>query len=466
MENTEKKRNSFTGSIGFVLAAAGSAVGLGNLWRFPYLAAKNGGGVFLLVYVVLALTFGFALMTTEIAIGRKTKLSPIKAYSAINKKFGFLGYIASFVPVIIFPYYCVIGGWVMKYMTDFTIGRGMETVKDGYFSGFITSNFATIFWCAIFMGISALIVFIGVDKGIERFSKILMPALLLLIIGIAIFTFTIKGPSGTTALEGLKIYFVPNFDGMTVKKFLGILIDASSQIFYSMSIAMGIMITYGSYTNKETNLVKSVNQIELCDTGVALIAGMIMVPVVFAFQGAEGLEKSGPSLLFISLPKVFEAMGFVGNFVGVAFFMLVVFAALTSSVSLFEAIVSVAMDKFSWSRKKSCVVALIISAVIALITCLGYNVLPFEFKLPSSDEPGTLLDFFDYVSNNIIMPIVAFLTCILIGWIAKPKSVIDEIKLNGEKFGREKLFIIMLKFVAPIFLVLIFASPLISPLIK
>ncbi len=460
MENTKKKRNTFTGSIGFVLAAAGSAVGLGNLWRFPYLAAKHGGGLFLLTYVVLALTFGFALMTTEIAIGRKTRLSPIKAYSAINQKFGFLGYIASFVPIIIFPYYCVIGGWVMKYMTDFTVGKGLETVKDGYFTGFITSNFAPIFWCAIFMGISALIVFIGVDKGIEKFSKILMPTLLVLIIGIAIFTLTIKGPNGS-ALEGLKIYFVPDFSGLTVKKLLNVLVDAASQIFYSMSIAMGIMITYGSYTNRETNLSKSVNQIELCDTGVAILAGMIMVPVVFAFQGYEGLEASGPSLLFVSLPKVFEAMGFIGNFVGVAFFILVVFAAITSSVSLFEAIVSVAMDKFSWSRKKSCITVLIISAVLALLVCLGYNVLYFELTLPNGSV-GQLLDVFDYVSNNLIMPVVALLTCVLVGWIVKPKTVTDEIKINGEKFGREKLYNVMIKFIAPIFLILIFVSPFIK----
>lgn len=458
MEKTQTKRNSFTGSIGFVLAAAGSAVGLGNLWRFPYLAAKNGGGVFILVYIVMALTFGFALMTTEIAIGRKTRLSPIKAYSALDKRFGFLGYIASFVPMLIFPYYCVIGGWVTKYMADFMIGNGMETVKDGYFTSFISSYASPIVWCAVFMGISAVIVFMGVDKGIEKFSKILMPALLVLIVGIAIFTLTIKGPNGS-ALQGLKIYFVPDFEGMTVKRFFNIMIDAASQIFYSMSIAMGIMITYGSYTSKETNLVKAVNQIEICDTGVALVAGMIMIPVVYAFQGYDGLTASGPSLLFVSIPKVFEAMGFVGNFIGVAFFLLVIFAALTSSVSIFEAIVSVAMDKFSWSRKKSCIVFLIISAAIALLICLGYNVMYFELTLPNG-AVGSLLDVFDYVSNNVIMPIVAFLTCVLIGWIVKPKTVIDEIKLNGEKFGREKLFVVMIKFIAPVFLILIFASPI------
>lgn len=456
----EKKRGSFTGSIGFVLAAAGSAVGLGNLWRFPYLAAKNGGGVFLMVYIIMALTFGFALMVTEIAIGRKTKLSPIKAYSVLNKKFGFLGYLSSIVPFIIFPYYCVIGGWVTKYMTDFIIGRGMETVADGYFAGFITSQWSPIFWCAVFMALSAFAVYKGVDKGIEKVSKVLMPALFVIIIGIAIFVLTIKGPVAST-IEGLKIYFVPNFEGMTVRKLFNIMLDATGQIFYSMSLSMGIMITYGSYTKKETNLVKSVNQIEICDTAVALIAGMIMVPVVYAFQGYEGLQASGPSLLFVSLPKVFQTMGIAGHVVGAAFFILVLFAALTSSISLLEAITSVVMDKFSWERKKSCTVVMVLSAIVALVTCLGYNLWYFEYKLPNGSV-GQILDILDYASNNVLMPIVALATCILVGWVAKPKSVIDEVKINGEKFGRERLYKFMIKYLCPIFLILIFASSFIK----
>ena len=304
----DNKRGSFTGRLGFVLAAAGSAVGLGNLWRFPYLAAKNGGGVFLLVYIVLALTFGFALMTTEIAIGRKTRRSPIKAYGEIHKNFGFLGYLASIVPFIIFPYYCVIGGWVTKYTVDYLDGRGFALVSDSYFGNFITAPWSPIFWCAIFMAICAIVVFAGVDKGIEKFSKILMPILFVLIIGIAIFALTIKGEYGT-AVDGLKIYLIPDFTGMTIGKFFMVVVDAMGQIFYSMSLAMGIMITYGSYMRKEDNMGKAVNQIEICDTLVAFLAGMIMIPVVYAFQGAEGLTKSGPSLLFISLPKVFAEMG-------------------------------------------------------------------------------------------------------------------------------------------------------------
>ena len=452
----EKKRGSFTGGIGFVLAAAGSAVGLGNLWRFPYLAAKNGGGIFLLVYLILALTFGFALMTSEIAIGRKTKLSPIKAYSKLNNKFGFLGVLSSIVPFLIFPYYCVIGGWVTKYTTDYLIGQGMQTVADGYFTGFITSQWAPIIWMVIFMAATALIVLAGVDKGIEKFSKILMPILCVLIIGIAVFTLTIEGEYGS-ALDGLKIYLVPDFSGMTIGKFFKVLLDAMSQMFYSMSLAMGIMITYGSYSRDDTNLVKSVNEIEIFDTVIAFLAGMIMIPVVYAFQGAAGLEKSGPSLLFVSLPKVFEQMGFAGHFIGAAFFILVVFAAITSSITILEAINSVVMDKFGWSRKKSCGWILLITGIIALVVCLGYNIWYFEYTLPNG-AVGQILDILDYVTNNILMPIVAFVTCILIGWVVKPKTVTDEVKKNGEKFSREMLYNVMVKFVAPVCLVLIFLS--------
>ncbi len=452
----DNNRGSFTGRIGFVLAAAGSAVGLGNLWRFPFLAAKHGGGLFLLVYLVLVLTFGFALMTTEIAIGRKTKSSPIKAYSALDKKFGFLGYIASIVPFIIFPYYCVIGGWVTKYTGDYLIGNGMDTVADGYFTGFITSQWSPILWCAIFMAICAVVVYGGVEKGIEKFSKVLMPILFVLIVGIAIFGLTIKGDYGT-AMDGLKIYLVPNFEGMTIGKFFMVVVDAMGQIFYSMSLAMGIMITYGSYMRREDNMVKAVNQIEFCDTFVAFLAGMIMIPVVFAFQGAEGLTKSGPSLLFVSLPKVFAEMGWIGDVVGAAFFVLVVFAALTSAVSLLEAITSVVMDKFGWERKQSCTIVLVLSAILALVTCLGYNKWYFELKLPNGTV-GQVLDVLDYVSNYVLMPIVALVTCILVGWIVKPKDVIDEVKVNGEKFGREGLYKVMVKFAAPVCLIIIFIS--------
>jgi len=454
----QKKRGSFSGRIGFVLAAAGSAVGLGNLWRFPYLAAKDGGGVFLLVYIIMALTFGFALMATEIAMGRKTKSSPITAYGKISKKFAFLGPITAIVPTIIFPYYCVIGGWVTKYSVDYLIGAGMKTVADGFFVNFI-SSFSPILWCATFLGISAVVVFFGVEKGIEKFSKVLMPALAVIVIGIAIFSLTLKDPeSGRNAIDGLKIYVIPDFTGMTVGRFFRIALDAVGQIFFSMSLAMGIMVTYGSYVKDDSDLVKSVNQIEIFDTAVALLAGLIMIPTVFTFQGAAGLEKAGPSLLFISLPQVFQQMGFVGHIIGALFFILVLFAALTSSVSLLEAIVSMVMDKWDISRKKATTLSVVVTSAIALVVCLGYNVLSFGITLPNGATDQNLLDVMDYAINSVVMPIVALLTCLMVGWACKTTVITDEIKKNGEKFSREGLYNVMIKFIAPVCLVLILIS--------
>ncbi len=449
------KRGNFTGSIGFVLAAAGSAVGLGNIWRFPYLAAKDGGGVFLLCYLILVLTFGFTLLTTEIAIGRKTGQSPLTAYRALNRNWGWLGIIACLVPVIILPYYCTIGGWVLKYLATYLTGGAGAAMADGYFTGFITSTWSPILWFLIFLGATMLIVYKGVDTGIERFSKVLMPILLVLILAIAVFSLTLthtdEAGNTRTGLQGFLVYVVPDFSGMTVKKFLMILMDAMGQLFYSISVAMGIMVTYGSYVKKETNLGKSVNQIEIFDTVVAFLAGLMIVPAVFTFMGTEGMN-SGPSLMFVSLPKVFGAMGAVGVVVGAAFFLMVAFAALTSSVSIMEAIVSSMMDKFRTTRKKAILGVTAVAMVAGIIVCLGYNLFYFELMLPNSTTPGQILDVLDYISNYILMPIVAISTCILIGWVVKPKTVIDEVTLGGCRFGRKSLYVVMVKVITPLML--------------
>ena len=458
METQTKQRNSFTGSIGFVLAAAGSAVGLGNIWRFPYLAAKDGGGLFLVVYLALALTFGFALLITEVAIGRKTQESPLTAYSKINKKWGFLGIFSFVVPFIIYPYYCVIGGWVMKYMFCYLAFQGQVAVADGFFTGFITAQWQPIFFTVIFALLCFVIVYKGVEQGIEKYSKILMPILVVIVIFIAIYALFIKFTDPATGvtrtgLQGAAVYFVPDFKGLTVKKFLTVCLDAMGQLFYSLSIAMGIMVAYGSYMKKDVNLGKSVNQIEIFDTGIAMLAGLMIIPAVFAFSGKEGMS-AGPGLMFITLPKVFASLGKFGEFLGLIFFVMVLFAALTSAVSILEAITSSMMDKFKWSRKKSTLIMAASTFVVSIIVCLGYNVFYFDLTLPNG-AVGQVLDILDYASNNILMPLVGILTCILIGWVAKPKTTIDEITLNGEKFGRKGLYVVMLKFVAPILLVVI-----------
>ena len=458
MENEIKPRNSFTGSIGFVLAAAGSAVGLGNIWRFPYLAAKDGGGLFLVVYLVLALTFGFTLLITEISIGRKTQESPLTAYKVINKNWGFLGVFSFVVPFIIYPYYCVIGGWVIKYMATYLAFQGQAAVQDGFFTGFITAQWQPIFFTVLFALLCFVIVYKGVEQGIEKYSKVLMPILVIIVLFISIYALFIKYTDPETGitrtgLQGAAIYFIPDFKGLTIKKFLTVCLDAMGQLFYSLSIAMGIMIAYGSYMKKDVNLGKSVNQIEIFDTGIAMLAGLMIIPAVFAFSGREGMS-AGPGLMFVTLPKVFASLGKFGEFLGLIFFVMVLFAALTSAVSLLEAITSSMMDKFKWERKKATLVMAGAAAVVSLLVCLGYNVLYFDLLFPTGST-GQILDILDYASNNVLMPIVGILTCILIGWVAKPQTVIDEVTLNGEKFGRKTLYIIMLKFVAPILLFVI-----------
>lgn len=451
----EQKRNSFSSSLGFVLAAAGSAVGLGNIWRFPYLAAKDGGGIFLVVYIVLALTFGFTLIVSEIAIGRKTKQSCLTAYGVLHKPSKWIGLFASLVPFLILPYYAIIGGWVLKYAVAFLTGGGADAAQDGYFTGFITDTVPPIVFDIIFLGATAFIIYLGVNKGIEAISKVLMPLLLLVVIGIAIFSLTIKGEDGRTGLEGLKVLVVPDITGMSAKQLFIVVLDAMGQLFYSISVAMGIMVTYGSYFRDEDNLLKSVNQIEFFDTIVAFLAGVMIIPPVYAFMGTETMKNTaGPSLMFVALPKVFAQMGKIGNIVGAVFFIMVLFAALTSCMSILEAVVASLIDRFGWSRRKATIIESIVALVISIVICLGYNALYFEVRLPNTAPNGSaqLLDIFDYLSNNIFMPVVAIGTCILIGWLVKPSTVIDEATKNGEKFGRKGLYIVMVKFVAPVLL--------------
>ena len=437
-----------------MLAAAGSAVGLGNIWRFPYLAAKDGGGLFLVVYLILALTFGFALLTTEVAIGRKAKQSPLTAYNELKTGWKFLGILGCLVPVIIMPYYCAIGGWVLKYLTVYLTGQGTAAAEDTYFTGFITQEAQPIVFMVIFLVACAFVIYRGVNKGIESMSKIIMPALVILVIIISVFSLTLKHSDGDTVrtgLQGLKVYVVPSLEGITFSSFLSVVVDAMGQLFFSLSVAMGIMIAYGSYVSDDANLVTSINQIEIFDTAIAFLAGVMIIPAVYTFMGTEGMAASGPSLMFVSLPKVFASMGAIGNLVGVLFFAMVLFAALTSGVSIMEAVVSSIMDQFHVSRTKATIIEGIIALVAGVFVCLGYNQLYFEFKLPNG-ATAQILDIMDYISNNLLMPIVAIATCILVGWIIKPKTVIEEAEKNGEKFGRRTLFIVMIKYIAPVML--------------
>ena len=417
---TQNEKAGFGSKLGFILAAAGSAVGLGNIWRFPYLAAKYGGGMFLLVYLIFAVTFGFALMTTEIAIGRRTGKSVIQAYSDMNRHFKPLGWLAGAIPVIILPYYCVIGGWVLRYLTTFVSGAGKSAAGDGsYFTNFISHAGTPMLFFGIFIALTAVVVMLGVQKGIEKVSKFMMPLLLVLIVGISIYTLTLPG-----AIDGLIYYIKPDFSEFSIKT----VIAAVGQLFYSMSLAMGIMITYGSYMRKEDSIESSVRQIEVFDTAVAFLAGLIIVPAVFVFSGGDkSALNAGPSLMFITLPNVFHDM-VGGQIVGIVFFLLVALAAMTSSISLMETVVSIVEERFHWKRTPSCLIVTGVSFLIGLLSVFGYSIWS-DFTIFHMQ----MLDFFDYISNNIMMPIVALMTCILVGFGVKTTYVENEIEKN-ERF--------------------------------
>jgi len=382
----------------------------------------------------------------------------IGAYTAIDKRFSPLGWLASLVPFIITPYYCVIGGWVLKYLAAFVSGAGLAAAGDKYFGAFITSTLEPIFWFAVFMAAVVFVIFLGVEKGIEQYSKILMPIFFILIIGVSLYSLTLSHTDANgvtrTGLEGFLVYTVPNLEGVTFSKFLNVLMDAMGQLFYSISVAMGIMIAYGSYAKKDVDLSKSINHIEIFDTLAAFLAGVMIIPAVYTFMGKEGMS-AGPALMFISLPKVFAAMGGAGTVVGIVFFVMVTFAALTSAMSVQEAIVASFMDRFNWSRSKATLLIGLYALVGGIVVCLGYNVAYFELPLPNG-AVAQILDLMDYISNIVLMPLVAIGECLLIGWVVGPDWIIEEIEQGKYTFGRKGMYKIMVKYITPVLLFILF----------
>ena len=440
------KRGNFTGSIGFVLAAAGSAVGLGNIWRFPYLAAKYGGGIFLLIYILLALTFGYTMIVAETAIGRMTKKSPVGAFSSFGKSkwLSAGGWINAIIPVLIVPYYSVIGGWVIKYLVEYVKGNGQKLAADGYFSDFISNGTSTEICFAVFALFTLAIIYAGVRNGIERVSKFMMPILIVLSVIIAVYSVTRPG-----ALEGVKYFLVPNvknFSWMTV-------VAAMGQMFYSLSIAMGILVTFGSYMKKDVSIEGSTQNVEIFDTAIAMMAGLMIIPAVFAFSGGEpDTLQAGPALMFITIPKVFASMGF-GTLVGILFFVLVLCAALTSSIALTESAVSTFQDELKWGRKKATVFIGVIMVVLGSLSSLGYGPLACVKIIGMQ-----FLDFFDFLTNSVMMPIAAIATCILISRVVGIKKIEDEVLQEGGTFRRKRIFNFMIRYLCPIFAAIILFS--------
>lgn len=449
MAATEKHaRSAWSGKWAFILAAAASAVGLGNMWRFPYLAAKYGGGTFLFTYLVLVFTFGVSLLLLETALGRKTGLSAIGAFKSFGKKYAFIGILTSAIPFIIVPYYCIIGGWVTKYTASYlTTGPAALADGGGFFTSFISSSTESYLWMLIFMAVVFIIVALGVKGGIEKANLFMMPALIVMAVAIAIYTITMPG-----ALDGVLYYITPDFSKFSPELVIG----ALGQMFYSLSLAMGIMITYGSYLNKKESLTQSVVRIGGFDLGVSFLAGLMIVPAAFVAMGSGEAVASGagPSLMFITLPGVFNDMGGAATIVGFLFFLLVLFAALTSAISLTETCVSIIADGAGWSRKRSLVTVMIFIVAIGMFINAGYNALSFIEPLGAG---SSLLDFFDFISNSVMMPIAALLTCVFVGWIIKPKVIADEIK-QSSPFKLEKAWTVMIKYVAPVLVTVILVA--------
>ena len=444
--NQHKKRSSFSGKIGFVLSAAGASVGLGNIWRFPYLAAKYGGGIFLIVYIFLAMTFGYTMIIAETALGRMTKKSPVGAYDSFGKSkwLSLGGWINAIIPILIVPYYSVIGGWVIKYLAEYLGGQTQLIAQDGYFGAFISNGLSPEICFIVFSVIVIAIIYAGVQNGIERVSKFMMPILVVLSVIIAVYSVTRPG-----AIEGVKYFLVPNaknFSWMTV-------VTAMGQMFYSLSIAMGILVTFGSYMRKETEIEAATEQVEIFDTAIAIMAGLMIIPAVFAFSGGDAATlQAGPSLMFITIPKVFASMGF-GTLTGVMFFVLVLFAALTSSIALTESAVSTFEDEFKWSRKKSTTIIGLIIVSLGSLSALGYGPLA-EVTIIGMQ----FLDFFDFLTNTVMMPIAAIATCLLVSRVIGVEKIEAEVTADGAPFKRKKIFAFMIRFLCPVFAAIILIS--------
>ena len=446
MDSQHPKRSAFSGRIGFVLSAAGASVGLGNIWRFPYLAAKYGGGIFLLIYIILAFTFGYTMIIAETALGRMTKKSPVGAYASFGKGKGlsFGGWINAVIPILIVPYYSVIGGWVIRYLASYISGHGKELASDGYFFIFIANGASAEICFAIFTILTLAIIFAGVRNGVERVSKVMMPILVVLSVIIAVYSVTRPG-----ALAGVKYFLVPNvsnFSWMTV-------VTAMGQMFYSLSIAMGILITFGSYMKKDVSIEDSTKNVELFDTAIAIMAGLMIIPAVFSFSsGDPNTLQAGPALMFITIPKVFDSMG-LGTVVGILFFTLVLFAALTSSIALTESAVSTFEDELGWERHRSTFLIGGIMLVLGSLSALGYG------PLSSITIFGMqFLDFFDFLTNSVMMPIAAIATCLLVARVVGVKKIEEEVTLDGNPFRRKAIFNFMIQYLCPIFAAIILVS--------
>lgn len=429
------ERNGFSGKTGFILAAAGASVGLGNLWRFPYLAAQYGGGLFVCIYILLVITVGSVLLTTEITLGRHTQCDVLDCYRTLDKRFTFIGVMGLIVPLLVACSYSVVGGWIIKYLLMYAAGLGKSLSDGAYFSAYTARSAEPLIYHAVFVLLAFLILLSGVKNGIEKSNKILMPLLLLLSVLISVRVLLLPG-----GMDGVKFYLVPDFSHFSLKTLLA----AIGQMFYSLSIAMGVMITYGSYLNRSVEIPQSVKMTEIFDTVIALLGGLMIVPAVYSFSGGNrDAISAGPGLLFETLPKIFHQMSF-GDIFGALFFLLILFAALTSMISLMEVLVAFFIDKLGLKRTASAVLTSFIVFAAGIPCSLGFGL----WKNVTIFGMG-IFDFVDYAANSFLMPLIAVATCIFVGYFLGTNVIFREAELSAP-FRHKKFYSVMIRYIVPV----------------
>ncbi len=445
MDHKDNQRASWGSSFGFIMAAAGSAVGLGNLWKFPYLAGQHGGGIFVFTYLLIIVLIGFTMMLGEMVIGRRTKLDAFSSFNKLRPGWGWIGGVGIAASFLILSFYSVVGGWVLKYIVASAIGS-IPADSGGYFGAFISAPVEPLVYHAIFMIATVLIVVRGISGGIEKASKFLMPALIVLLILVVLRSVTLPG-----AGEGLRYYLFPDFSKFSI----GVVVAAIGQVFFSLSLGMGIILTYGSYLSKEENLEKDAIIIPSIDTLVALLAGFAILPAVFAF----GLEPGqGPGLLFGTLPQVFASMP-LGTLFAVMFFVLVLFAALTSSISLLETSVTFAIDRLNWSRSKAVAILSTLMFIIGIFASLSMGLLD-GIVVPIINM--NIFDALDWITSYVMLPIGGIMTSLFIGWIWNIDEAVEEVKIGSDQFKLEGLWRFLIRYFAPISISVVMISNLIS----
>lgn len=446
--NNGQKRSAWSSKFGFLMAAVGSAVGLGNIWRFPYIAGQYGGAIFLIIYIIVVAVLGFSMLTLELVIGRNRNANVLDAFEmGKKKKITPIGWLCIFTPFLIVSYYNVIGGWIVKYLVGYIGGGGFVNDTGDYsavFGNFISDPVWSSVFTVIFIALCAVVLIFGVQKGIEKVSKVLMPALFFILAFVAIVSLTMDG-----ALEGLKYLFVPNFESMQEYGILNILNAAMGQAFFSLSVGMGIAVTYGSYLKKDQNIPKNAAIVCGLDTLVAVFAGLAIIPAVFS-AGIAPTEGTG--LVFVALPAVFKTLGGFGIVIAVLFFVLILFAAWTSAISLLEVLIAAVEEKTKLGRKGSTALVVGVVFVTSIIVSLSQgDVIPTD-----------LLTLFDNITNKILLPVTGILMCIFLVAKIGMQNAKDELLLNCKSRKWADVWGFLIKFVTPILIAFIFVMGILS----